>query len=66
MLNKPKRVIDKEYLESLRTGRCIIDNEDCWGDIVPAHIDSAGSGGSDYSAVRISDSVVERTIGRTQ
>ena len=50
MIPKPTRVEDKEYLEFIWQQDCVV-GIDCWGDIVGAHLNSAGSGGSDYSRI---------------
>ena len=50
-LIKPKRIEDKEYLEYIRKQECVINNGDCWGDMVAAHLKSVGSGGNDNTAI---------------
>jgi len=51
MIPKPKREVDKKYLEYIKTLPCCCQDHTCTGDIVPHHTKTRGSGGSDYKAV---------------
>jgi len=51
---KPKREIDKKYLEHIKAQHhCCVCLPQCNGDIVPHHTNTVGSGGSDYDAINL-------------
>ncbi len=51
MIPKPKREIDKKYLEYIKTLPCACKDETCVGEIAPHHTTTKGAGGSDYLTV---------------
>ena len=51
MIPKPKRQVDKRYLEYIKTLPCLCKSSECLGDIAPHHTSTKGAGGSDYLTV---------------
>ena len=48
---KPKREVDKKYLEFIKKQFCLCKNRDCIGDISPHHTVTKAASGSDLKTV---------------
>ena len=47
MIEKPKRIIDKELLKKVSKQKCACYGPDCQGRIDPEHVTTRGAGGGD-------------------
>ena len=52
-IQKPVRIVDKDYLEHIKHRSCCVKDNTCLGDVVPHHTISVGARGSDYRTVSL-------------
>jgi len=50
---KQTREVDKAYLKYIRSQPCIINNSECYGEIVYHHTISVGAGGPDHLSIPV-------------